>query len=64
MVRSFTKEFILFDKLLSPEVSQFFKARSVEVILGETIKEFKGKNRVEGVVTSTGKPFSCERTTL
>ncbi|MGH7806632.1 MAG: FAD-dependent oxidoreductase, partial [Thermodesulfobacteriota bacterium] len=55
-----TKELILFDKLLSPEVSQFFKANSVEVILGETIKEFKGKNRVEGVVTSTGKTFSCD----
>ena len=58
-----TMENILFDKLVSPEISEFFteyyKANGVEIILGETIKEFKGKDRVEGVVTNTGKTFSC-----
>ncbi|MGH7909380.1 MAG: NAD(P)/FAD-dependent oxidoreductase, partial [Thermodesulfobacteriota bacterium] len=58
-----TKGDILYDKLASPEVSEFFteyyKANGVEIILGETIKEFKGKNRVESVVTSTRKTFSC-----
>jgi NADPH-dependent 2,4-dienoyl-CoA reductase/sulfur reductase-like enzyme/predicted acylesterase/phospholipase RssA len=59
-----TKEDILFDKLASPQVSEFFteycKARGVELILGETIKEFKGRGRVEGVVTCTGRIFPCD----
>src|SRR5581483_9968617 len=59
-----TMEDILFNKLYSPEVSEFFaayyKANGIEVILGETIKEFRGKNRVRSVITSTGKAFSCD----
>lgn len=59
-----TMEDILYDKLVSPEISEFFteyyKANGVEVILGETIKEFRGKDRVERVVTSKGKTFSCD----
>ncbi|HEY7535882.1 MAG TPA: NAD(P)/FAD-dependent oxidoreductase, partial [Thermodesulfobacteriota bacterium] len=57
------KEDILFDKLASSELSGFFteyyKARGVEIILGETIKRFRGKDRLESVVTSTGKIISC-----
>ncbi|HEX3034383.1 MAG TPA: FAD-dependent oxidoreductase [Thermodesulfobacteriota bacterium] len=59
-----TKEDILFDKLASPEVSDFFteyyKDMGVEVTLGETIREFKGKDKVNRVITSTGKSFSCD----
>jgi NADPH-dependent 2,4-dienoyl-CoA reductase/sulfur reductase-like enzyme/predicted acylesterase/phospholipase RssA len=59
-----TMEDILYDKLYSPEVSEFFteyyKAHGVEVVLGETIKEFKGKDRVRSVITSTGRAFPCD----
>lgn len=59
-----TKEDILFDKLASPQVSKFFteycEARGVELIFGETIKEFRGKERVGGVITGTGRIFPCD----
>jgi len=57
-------EGILYDKLCSPEVSEFFteyyKANGVEVVLGEEIKGFKGKDRVESVITSNGRTFACD----
>jgi NAD(P)H-nitrite reductase large subunit len=34
------------------------------VILGETIKGFKGKGRVQSIVTSTGKGFTCDFVTV
>ncbi len=67
-----TQENLVFDKLDSPEISEFFieyyKSRGVETVLGETIKEFQGKGRtgstgsprVKSVVTSTGKTFPCD----
>jgi NTE family protein len=59
-----TKEEILFDKLRSPEISEFFtdyyKSHGVEVVFGETIKGFKGKDKVKSVVTNTEKEFSCD----
>ncbi len=59
-----TKENLLFDKLVSPEVSDFFteyyKDHGVEIIFGETIKEFRGKDCVESIVTSTGKTLLCD----
>lgn len=67
-----TQENLVFDKLDSPEISKFFieyyKSRGVEVVIGETIKEFKGEDRVDStgspkvksVVTSTGKTFWCD----
>ncbi|HSE83879.1 MAG TPA: FAD-dependent oxidoreductase [Thermodesulfobacteriota bacterium] len=58
------KEGLLYDKLNSPEISEFFveyyKSRGVEILLGETIKEFRGKKQVEGVTTSSGKEVSCD----
>ncbi len=55
---------ILYSKLFSPEVSEFFseyyKTHGVEIILGETIKELRGKGRVENVVTSKGKIIPCD----
>ena len=59
-----TREDLLFNKLASPEVSQFFtkyyKAQGVELIFKESIQEFRGSDRVESVVTSTGKVLSCD----
>lgn len=59
-----TQENLLYDRLDSPEVSEFFtkyyRSHGVEVVFGETIKEFRGKDRVESVVTSMGKTFSCD----
>ncbi len=59
-----TQENLLYDRLDSPEVSEFFtkyyKSHGVEVVFGETIREFRGKDRVESVVTSMGKTFSCD----
>jgi NTE family protein len=55
---------LLYEKLRSPEVSEFFskyfKQRGVELIFGEGIKEFFGKTRVEGVVTRSGKIVPCD----
>ncbi|MER3447947.1 MAG: pyridine nucleotide-disulfide oxidoreductase, partial [Candidatus Dadabacteria bacterium] len=67
-----TQENLVFDKLDSPEISEFFieyyKSHGVEIVLGETIKEFHGNDttgstappRVKSVVTGTGKTFSCD----
>lgn len=55
---------LLYEKLRSPEVSEFFskyfRQRGVELIFGEGIKEFFGKTRVEGVVTRSGKIVPCD----
>jgi len=59
-----TQEEIIFDKLSSPEVSDFFrdyyKAHGVRIISGETAREFIGENSVKGVITNTGKEFPCD----
>lgn len=59
-----TMKDILYDKLCSPEVSEFFaeyyKANVVEVIFGEKIREFKGTGKVKSVITSTGRAFPCD----
>jgi NADPH-dependent 2,4-dienoyl-CoA reductase/sulfur reductase-like enzyme/predicted acylesterase/phospholipase RssA len=59
-----TMEGILYDKLHSPEVSEFFteyyKAHGVEVVLGEAIKGFLGEDRVESVITNNGRTFGCD----
>ena len=58
------KEDLLYDKLRSPEISEFFtkyfRERSVELIFNEEVKEFSGTTRVEGVVTSGGKILPCD----
>src|SRR5262249_33977112 len=55
---------LLYEKLRSPEVSEFFskyfRQKGVELIFGEGIKEFFGKTRVEGVVTRSGKIVPCD----
>lgn len=70
-----TQENLVFDKLDSPEISEFFieyyKSHGVDIILGEKIKEFQGKNSVDSktsrvidVVTITGKNFPCDIVTV
>src|SRR6516164_6174103 len=58
------KEHLLYEKLRSPEVSEFFskyfRERGVELIFEEGIKEFSGTTRVEGVVTRSGKIVPCD----
>ena len=58
------REDLLYEKLRSPEVSEFFaeyfRARAIELIFGEEVKEFSGTTRVEGVVTSSGKTVPCD----
>ena len=58
------KEHLLYEKLRSPEVSEFFskyfRERGVELIFGEGIKEFSGTTQVEGVVTRSGKIVPCD----
>lgn len=66
------QENLVFDKLDSPAISEFFieyyKSHGVEFVLGETIKEFeakdqagsKGSLQVKSVVTSAAKTFPCD----
>jgi NTE family protein len=57
------KERLVYDKLNSPEISRFFieyyRSKGVEIFLGTTVKEFRGKDHVKGVVISTGETFDC-----
>jgi NADPH-dependent 2,4-dienoyl-CoA reductase/sulfur reductase-like enzyme/predicted acylesterase/phospholipase RssA len=58
------KEELVYDKLCSPESSDFFaeyfRARGVDFIFGEQVKEFWGTTKVEGIVTSRGKRMPCD----
>jgi len=58
------KEDLVYEKLRSPEASEFFTEyfgeRSVELIFGEEVKEFSGTTRVEAVVTNSGKVVPCD----
>jgi NTE family protein len=62
------KEDLLYEKLRSPELSEFFTQyfteRSVELIFTEEVKAFSGTTRVEGVVTSSGKIVPCDMVTI
>src|SRR5262249_38235750 len=58
------KEDLVYEKLRSPEASEFFTEyfgeRSVELIFGEEVKEFSGTTQVEAVVTNSGKVMPCD----
>ena len=58
------KEDLVYEKLCSPEVSEFFtdyfRQRSVKLIFGEEVKEFSGTTRVKAVVTNRGKTVPCD----
>jgi NADPH-dependent 2,4-dienoyl-CoA reductase/sulfur reductase-like enzyme len=58
------KEDLLYDKLRSPEVSEFFaeyfRQRGVELVFGEWVEEFSGTTQVEGVVTGSGRRVPCD----
>ncbi|HVJ57779.1 MAG TPA: FAD-dependent oxidoreductase, partial [Terrimicrobiaceae bacterium] len=55
---------LVYEKLRSPEASDFFaeyfRARGVNFIFEEEVKEFRGTTKVEGVVTSSGKRVPCD----
>lgn len=55
---------LVYEKLYSPEISDFFaeyfRAREVDFIFGEEVKEFWGTTKVEGIVTSSGKRMPCD----
>ena len=55
---------LLYAKLRSPEISEFFaeyyKGRGIELIFREGVKELSGTTRVEGVVTSSGEMVPCD----
>jgi NADPH-dependent 2,4-dienoyl-CoA reductase/sulfur reductase-like enzyme len=58
------KGHLLYAKLCSPEVSEFFaeyyRGRDIELVFGEGVKECSGTTRVEGVVTSSGEIVPCD----
>jgi NTE family protein len=58
------RENLLYEKLRSPEVSDFFadyyKEKGVEFAFGEEVEAFSGASRVEGVVTRSGKRLPCD----
>src|SRR4029077_4889131 len=58
------KDHLLYSKLRSPEASEFFaeyyRRRDIELIFGEGVKEFFGRTRVEGVITSSGEIVPCD----
>ena len=57
------QEATLFTRLNAPSLSRFFAdhiaAKGVAVVLGETVAELRGRNRVQQVVTASGKVFDC-----
>src|SRR6476659_9245020 len=58
------KEDLVYEKLRSPEASDFFaeyfRARGVDFIFEEEVRGFWGTTKVEGVVTSSGKRMPCD----
>jgi len=58
------KEDLVYEKLRSPEASDFFAEyfgkRGVDFVFEEEVKEFWGTTKVEGVVTSSGKRMPCD----
>ncbi|MBA2594609.1 MAG: FAD-dependent oxidoreductase [Gammaproteobacteria bacterium] len=58
------KEKLLYDRLESPEVSTFFydyyRARGIEIVFGETVSAFTGEQQVSTVTTQSGRAFACD----
>lgn len=58
------QDFLLYNRLKSPEISAFFfdhyRARGVEILFGETVTGFVGRDRVTAVTTSSGKSLPCD----
>ena len=58
------KEELVYEKLYSPEVSDFFaeyfRAHGVDFIFGEQVKAFWGTTKLEGIMTSGGKRMPCD----
>ncbi|MGH8623994.1 MAG: NAD(P)/FAD-dependent oxidoreductase, partial [Gammaproteobacteria bacterium] len=58
------KHKLLYDRLESPEVSAFFcdyyRARGIEIVFGETVSAFTGEQQVTAVTTQSGRVFACD----
>src|SRR5262249_6640752 len=58
------KKDLVYEKLYSPEVSDFFaeyfRARGVDFIFEEEVKEFLGTTKVEGIVRTSGNKIACD----
>lgn len=55
-----TEEFSLFNVSPSADIATFIQEHGVDVVLGETIKKFIGKDCVRSVQTNTGKTIACD----
>src|SRR5690242_13372970 len=57
-------EDVMLEKLKSPVVSEFFgryyREHGVEVIVGEEVMSFFGKDSVQGLTTRSGRTFRCD----
>src|SRR6516165_5130873 len=58
------RERLVYEKLCSPEASEFFseyfRARGVDLMLGEEVEEFLGATKIDGVLTRNGKSIPCD----
>ncbi|MDB5755281.1 MAG: hypothetical protein JWR56_1709 [Massilia sp.] len=55
---------LLFDKLDDPAIGAYlrelYSRRDVDVIVGDTVAEFRGTSHVDAVVTGTGRTIFCD----
>ncbi|TFW31354.1 pyridine nucleotide-disulfide oxidoreductase [Massilia horti] len=55
---------VLFEKLRAPEVSAYvqemYTHKAIEIILDDTVAEFRGNGRIESVVTQAGRILPCD----
>jgi NTE family protein len=54
----------LFDKLEDPSICEYFheiySRRDIEIIVADTVAEFRGNGRLEAVVTQDGRTLPCD----
>ena len=58
------KQNALFDRLQTPVLSafflQYFRKRGVKIIFEDSVSEFYGKRRIQGVITQAGRNLPCD----
>jgi NADPH-dependent 2,4-dienoyl-CoA reductase/sulfur reductase-like enzyme/predicted acylesterase/phospholipase RssA len=59
-----TRTHLLFDQSQDPAICEFlyhmYAGRGIEIVFDVTIAEFRGRERVEAVVTQDGRAFPCD----
>lgn len=59
---------LLYDKLDDPAIAAYlrelYSRRDVDVIIGDTVAEFRGTSHVDAVVTGTGRTILCDFTAI